>query len=117
MRLNEHLAQTGRTDRMIQRAMDISLGGRHVLIMCASQVQVKTMEHRLRSVPGPSGSIQVITLPRDFDWETMRPKNAAHDYTTVYLPDHTVAEQEILRLQAKIAHFQLLQMQIYPMTL
>lgn len=117
MKLNEHLTQTGRTTKLLHRAYELALTGRHVFVMCSTHVHVKHVEEMLVRLHGGLSGVSVITLPRDFDWETMRPKNVAHSWDTIYLPDHVVAEQEILRLQAKIAHFQLLQMQIYPMTL
>lgn len=112
MRLNEHLAQTGRTHRLIQKAEELAKQGRRVFILCATQEMANVLQERRI---GPHGRIKAIKLPSDFNWETMLPRSA--EPGAIYMPDHTTAEQEILRLQAKIAHFQLLQMQIYPMTL
>lgn len=115
MRLNEHLAQTGRTERLLQKAEELAKSGRRVLILCATQGLADALQARRIGRPGKQTTIKAVKIPNDFNWETMQPKEPAMH--TVYLVDHHTAEQEVLRLQAKIAHFELLKMQVYQLTL
>jgi hypothetical protein len=54
------------------------------------------------------------SLPSDFDWATMQSRSRPD---VRWFLDHTVVEREVAHLAQKIAHLQLLQMQIYPLTL
>lgn len=120
MNLNEHLRQTGRTERLLKQAVTLSQQGRKVYVLCATEQMARELDRTRFSEYRrhvPLGQVEFIRIPPNFNWETMRLANTSYDYGVVYLADHHLAEQEVQRLQSKITHFELLKLQIYQMTL
>lgn len=115
MNLNDHLRQSGRTERLIQKAEELAKLGRRVFIMCATQDMANALQTQRIGRPGRNTVIKAIKIPSNFNWETMQPPDP--EVNAIYLADHHLAEQEVLRLQAKISHFELLKLQVYQLTL
>ncbi len=100
--------QSGRTTRMIAKAIDGARKGRYVFIIAADgrqkqgiwdQLRVtlrKEAESRMDGTKlqlASGGSINISTVADEFSWQTMRPSRC-HPSCLVFV-DHHAAEQEL----------------------
>lgn len=109
--MNEHLRQTGRTQRMLASAVSLCAQGRAVYIYTDAH-GVRRLKDQLRD-PRWS-SIAVEPLPEDFDWTTMSVRKSHPN--CVFLVEHQIVEQHLAELDAKIMRLQQLARQLYHLT-
>lgn len=110
--MNEHLRQTGRTERMLANAISLCTQGRAVYIYTDSR-GVRRLQDQLRN-PAWS-SIKVEVLPEDFNWTIMKPHDRAHP-NCVFLVEHQLIELELQKLDERILRLQQLARQLYSLT-
>lgn len=118
--MNEHLRQTGRTTRLIEKAVHEARAGRAVHILVAQSPQGKLLAKRVDDLwqhlyPGDRGHGIKVELPMPgFNWNYMRPINAHPN--CVFLVDHTLAEAHIEEIQKDINKLAKLAAKLYPLT-
>lgn len=116
--MNEHLRQTGRTERLIQKAIRLNGMGRAVYVLVHNRNYVEPLQHRIHDTFGHCNhGIKVELLPEAFDWERMRPSQSRAHPNCVWLVEHAAAEKRLEQLDMQILLLQQLQRQIYQLTL
>lgn len=106
--MNDILKQTGRTTRLVEKAVHLAAQGRAVYII-AGDAQVKSLQRQVgnvwRNIFGdrPHGiKVEKVTEFRDrIDWNNMIVRGAHHP-DCAWLFDHYVIEMRIVQLQAQI---------------
>lgn len=103
--MNEALRQTGRTTRLVERAMHEAAGGRavYILVDLRQVAQLERQVHetwqRLWPHRGAHG-IRVDVIGAGFDWRALRYPDAHPN--CVFLVDHYRLEIEIAAIQREI---------------
>jgi hypothetical protein len=111
--MNDHLRQTGRTERMMARAVSLRSLGHAVYILTDANSVRRLRDHEL--IHGFT-SIKVEEMPQHFDWEKMCPAPGLHHPNCVFLVEHHVIERELQKLDEKIMRMQQLSRQLYHLT-
>lgn len=117
--MNEHLRQTGRTTRMLERAMMEALHGHAVYVLADSpytRLLARQFEDMWRKHHGSRLHGVKFETPSSvgFDWDQMR-QPSAHP-NCVFLLDHTIVEREIQQIQKTIERLATKAAQLYPLT-
>lgn len=105
----DYMRQTGRTTRLLQRAIELADYGRAVYILAHDDKYARMLRKQLAEMielrepsqprnPNDLKGIQIERVPPDFDFTTMRPHNSNAWPNCIWLIDHVVAEQEADRL-------------------
>jgi hypothetical protein len=116
--MNEHLRQTGRTERMIREAIRLSYMGRAVYVLVHEKSYIESLQYRIHDTVGHCNhGIKVEVLPESFDWERMRPSQSRAHPNCVWLVEHAAAEMRLEQLDMQILLLQQLQRQVYQLTL
>jgi hypothetical protein len=119
--MNSALMQTGRTTRMIEKAVQLARAGRAVYVLVSYQNYVEDMEHRIQEVwdrmyPGSVHGIKVEG-PKSgtgFDWKRMRTPGAHPNCE--FLLDHDLVEHRIEALHDQMADLAKEIGRLYPLT-
>lgn len=127
--MNDALRQTGRTTRMIEKAIQESRAGRAVYVLVPYRHMVIDLQHQVdeafeKTWPGRAHGIKVEWLDpkgegglgalQGFDWRSLRIPSAHPN--CVWLLDHSLAEIRIQMLQDQIAELAKRAGQLYPLT-
>lgn len=116
--MNEHLRQTGRTERLIKEAIRLSHMGRAVYVLVHNRNYIEPLQHRIHDTVGHRNhGIKVELLPEEFDWGRMRPCRSHAHPNCVWLVEHAAAEMRLEQLDMQILLLQQLQRQVYQLTL
>lgn len=116
--MNEHLRQTGRTERLIEEAIRLSHMGRAVYVLVHNRNYVEPLQHRIHDTVGHRNhGIKVEPLLEGFDWEKMRPLHSRAHPNCIWLVDQAAAEQYLEQLDLQVLRLQQLQRQVYQLTL
>ncbi len=120
--MNEHLRQTGRTTRQLEKALKLRQEGRPVRYLVHDREYVRCVQDRVREIlrlqgivakPGDVHMVQVV--PEEFDWTTMRIPN---DHPRmVCIVDHSAVEFSLEELDKRILRMQQTARQMYQLTL
>lgn len=121
----EHI-QSGRTTRLIERALQEAYAGRAVYFLVHHRAMVKLCEGRIQAAwsllygaSRPSHGIKVEVFSEHahtWDWPHMCPNTRFHPNCR-WLVDHTVIEEEILRAQDVMKRLAVHIGQLYPHTI
>lgn len=116
--MNQHLIQTGRTTRQFMHAIALAQIGNRVTYIVGSDAAARDMlRYSCARFGKDAGFVSIANIQQlDFDWETMKPRDWTHSANHIWIVDHTVVEREYMNIGAKIAHLQLIQTQLYPLT-
>ncbi len=88
----EHLIATGRSTRLIERAIELgNIPGFRVCVIVASVVERRRFEAELERINGGIHSRISFCPMRSFDWDELR--NPAYPRNITYLIDHLAIEQ------------------------
>lgn len=109
--MNEHLRQTGRTTRLMEKAQEIENQGRQVTLYVHNKSYQRLVEGEARR---RGQTFTVDSIPYHFDWEHMRPME--YQGPNVCLVDHAAVEIELQRLDERILKMQQLARQLYHLT-
>ncbi len=114
--MNEHARQTGRTHGMLTQAFACAMLGHRVRIYTHDDLYARQLRIRAQDTFGHHASkLDIARLPADFEWEIMNTRQTYHANIVVFV-DHYAIERRLERIADEIRHLQMLQMQLYPLT-
>lgn len=105
--MNEHLKQTGRTTRLIEKAKQLQAEGRNVVVLMPTRQMAQVLQRTWRL------DVPVEAVPDEFDW--VRLQDPRRPYTT-FLVDHRAVEMRLQEIDEEIMRLQQLARQLYPLT-
>lgn len=119
--MNEHLRQTGRSTRLLEKAMYEAMCGRAVYVVALTDAHAKDLRYRFgvlweKHQGGRPHGVKFETPGRlgNFDWRTMS-LPLAHP-NCVLLLDHTVVERRIAHINEDIQRLVAEAAKLYPLT-
>ena len=112
--MNEHLRQTGRTDRMLGMAASLVAQGYTVHVLMANEMEARNLRDSRRHAY-PLNQLTVGTVD-GLDWKTLRPRDVPYHPDTKYLIDHHAVELRLQDLDEEILQKQQLARQLYALT-
>ena len=125
--MNDHLRQTGRTMRLLEKSIWHAERGLAVYVFMPTADMCKEMRHRLERMwaaqhTGQGHGIQFESMQhweahRLWDWNTMEPLRKNFHPNCVWLVDHTCVERHLEQVHADIKYLAKLAGQLYPHTI
>lgn len=103
----EALRRTGRTTRMLERAVELAKKGKRVCVVVKSHdknsIKSQLQDMWAACMPYGHGSISVTTADESFDWNTMRVVGSS--FEVVHLIDHWVLESRYRQVIDRLHEF------------
>ena len=88
----EHKRRTGRTTRMMQKAIELAKAGRAVYVMFLTQCEIDSVKSQFNIKPELGIKLETPSSLPNFDWETLTLKGAHPN--CIVLVDHHVIESK-----------------------
>ncbi len=127
MRMNQSLAQTGRTTRLIERACMEALNGRAVYVFAHDEAYARMLKKKVDEIwqrmvgKGRKHGIRVENMAywddrRMWNWERMLPAHNDWHPNCLWLVDHAAVEMQLIRIDERMREMAALAGSLYPHT-